>query len=114
MRRHKTCEKDVVAQHYDLIGLLPNNHIVAYSIMHTGGYKETLYVNSIKIAQTTQNILNFIVGKSTLHDLAKFGDYQGGFHTLTWRLGDTVQNLVSPGLSGRVDSTASEGGFPHV
>ena len=46
--------------------------------------------------------------------MAKFGDYQGGFHTLTWRLGDTVQNLVSPGLSGRVNNTASEGGFPHV
>ena len=46
--------------------------------------------------------------------MAKFGDYAGGFHTLTWRLGDTVQNLVSPRISGRVDSTASEGGFPHV
>ena len=46
--------------------------------------------------------------------MAKFDDYRGGFHTLTWRLEDTVQNLVSPGLSGRVDSTASEGGFPHV
>ena len=26
------------------------------------------------------------------------------FQTLTWRLGEMVQNLESPGLSGRVDS----------
>ena len=28
------------------------------------------------------------------------------FQTLIWRLGDMVQNLESPGLSGRVDSPA--------
>ena len=28
----------------------------------------------------------------------------GRFQTLTWRLGEMVQNLGSPGLSGRVDS----------
>ena len=48
----------------------------------------------------------------TLQEMAKLGDYQGGFHTLTWRLGDTVQNLVSPGLSGRDDSTASGADSP--
>ena len=30
----------------------------------------------------------------------------GRFQTLIWRPGDTVQNLESPGLSGRVDSPA--------
>ena len=30
----------------------------------------------------------------------------GRFQTLIWRLGKTVQNLESPGLSGRVDSPA--------
>ena len=99
---------------FDLIGLLPTNHIIAYSIIAYRKLQETLDVNSIKITQTTQNIWNFILGKSTPQEVAKFGNYRGGFHTLTWRLGDTVQNLVSPGLSGRVDSTASEGGFPHV
>ena len=60
---------------FDLIGLLPTNHIIGY--WHTGDYKETFDVKSTKIAQTTQNIWNFIVGKSTLQEMAKFGDYPG-------------------------------------
>ena len=44
---------------------------------HTGDCKETFNVKSTKIAQTTQNIWNFIVGKSTLQEMAKFGDYPG-------------------------------------
>ena len=35
--------------------------------------------------------------------MENFGDSPGGFR-LIWRPGDTVQNLESPGLSGRVDS----------
>ena len=31
-------------------------------------------------------------------------DWWQGCQTLIWSLGDTVQNLESPGLSGRVDS----------
>ena len=42
-----------------------------------------------------------MVGKSCLQEIAILGRYQ----TLIWRPGDTVQNLESPGLSGRVDST---------
>ena len=34
--------------------------------------------------------------------MANFGDYSGDF----WRPGDSVQNLDSPELSGRVDSAA--------
>ena len=58
-----------------------------------------------KIAQTTQNISKFMVGKSSLQLNGKRRLMSGRFHTLIWRPGDTVQNLESPGLSGRVDST---------
>ena len=36
----------------------------------------------------------------------KLRQLSGRFHTLIRRQGYTVQNLKSPGLSGRVDSTA--------
>ena len=36
--------------------------------------------------------------------MANFGDYPGDFRLFIWRLGETVQNLESPGLPGRVDS----------
>ena len=38
--------------------------------------------------------------------MANFGDYLGDYRHLIWRQGDKVQNLESPKLSGRVDSTA--------
>ena len=39
--------------------------------------------------------------------MASFGDYPGDFILKSsWRPGDTVQKLESPGLSRRVDSTA--------
>ena len=37
---------------------------------------------------------------------SKLRQLSGRFQTLIWRPGDTVQNLESPGLSGRVDSPA--------
>ena len=52
-----------------------------------------------------QNISKFMVGKSSLQLNGKRRLISGRFHTLIWRQGDTVQNLESPGLSGRVDST---------
>ena len=67
---------------------------------HNGVCEETFDVNS-KIAQLKRNLLNFIVRKSNLQEMANFGDYPGDFQTLIWR---PVQNLESPGLSGRVDS----------
>ena len=73
--------------------------------LHTGVCEEMFNVN-IKIVQTTQNIWNFIVGKSSLQEMANFRLLSGRFHTLIWRPGDTVQNLESLGLSGRFDSTA--------
>ena len=44
------------------------------------------------------------VRKSNLQEMANFSDYPGDNQTLIWRLGETVQNLESPRLSGRVDS----------
>ena len=38
--------------------------------------------------------------------MANFGDYSGDLRLLIWRPGDTVQNLESPGLSGRAGSAA--------
>ena len=58
-----------------------------------------------EIGQTTQNISKFMVGKSKLQLNGKHRLISGRFHTLIWRPGDTVQNLESPGLSGRVDCT---------
>ena len=52
-----------------------------------------------------QNISKFMVGKSKLQLNGKHRLVSGRFHTLIWRPGDTVQNLESPGLSGRVDYT---------
>ena len=71
----KTREKDVGIVAFDLIGLFPTNHIIAYITMHTGVCEETFDVNS-GIAQTTWNIWNFIVRKSNLQQMANFGDYR--------------------------------------
>ena len=51
-----------------------------------------------------QNIWNFIDRKSNLQEMANLGDYPGDFRLFIWRLGETVQNLESPELPGRVDS----------
>ena len=42
---------------------------------------------------------------------SKLRRLSGRFQTLIWRLGDTVQNLESPGLSGRVDSPVNATGL---
>ena len=66
--------------------------------------EETFNIKSLEIAQTTENIWNFIVIKSNLPENANFS-ISGRIQTLIWRPGETVQNRESPGLSGRVDST---------
>ena len=54
--KKKMHEKDVVGiVTFDLIGLLPTNHIIAFITRHSGVCDETFDVNS-KIAQITQNI----------------------------------------------------------
>ena len=48
LQRHKTREKDVVdIVTFDLIVLLPTNHIIILQ-RHAGVYEETLDVNSTK------------------------------------------------------------------
>ena len=76
---------------YDLIGLLPTNHII---IMAYQG----------RLCQTTQKSWKFIVGKWVYRRNGKLRRLSGRFHTLIWRPEDTVQNLESPGFSGRVVS----------
>ena len=56
----------------------------------------------IKIAQTRQNSWKW--GLLTWRN-GKLRRLSGRFHSLIWRPGDTVQNLESSGLYGRVDST---------
>ena len=61
----------------------------------------------IKLAQMTQNSWNFIFRKSTsTEEMAYFGDYPRDFCLWSGERKITVQNLDSPGLSGRVGSTA--------
>ena len=48
------CKKDVGIVTFDLIGLLPTNHIIILQIWHVGVFEETFDVN-MKIAQTMQN-----------------------------------------------------------
>jgi len=61
--------------------------------------------SSLTVAQKTQNIWNFTVGKSSLQK-EQLWRLSGRHQTPIWRPGDTVQNLESPGLYGRDDSTA--------
>ena len=50
--------------------------------------------------------LKFLGQKEESTKNGKLWPLYGRFSTLTWRPGDTVQYLESPGLSGRVDSLA--------
>ena len=60
----------------------------------------------LTVAQTMKNISNFMVGKSSLQEIAPLAIILSGrYQTLIWRPGDTVQTLESPTLSGRVDRT---------
>ena len=103
----KMPEKDVVGNvTSDLIALLPTTIIAYITIWQfTQVYEKTFNVNS-KIAQTMQNIWNFIVEKSTLQEngtsviIREISDSK-----FIWELGDAVQNLESAGFPGRVDST---------
>ena len=74
---NKTHEKDVVGiVTFDLIGLVPTNHIIAYI---TVVYWSLWGNKNCKIAQTVQTIWNFIVRKSIQQEMANFGDYPGDF-----------------------------------
>ena len=77
------------------------NHI----IYHTKVYEETFNVSSIENSSNIANYLKVIVRKLSLQLNGKLWWISRRFRTLIWRPGDTVQNLESPGLSGRVDGT---------
>ena len=70
---------------------------------HTRIYEETFPGNS---SSNNTKYLKFYGRKVESTRNSNFGDYQGLYQTLICRLGDTFQNPESPGLSGRVDSTA--------
>ena len=68
---------------------------------HTRVYEKMFDVNSLR-AQTTQNIWNCWKIESVRN--GKLRRLSLRFQTLIWSLGYTVQNVESPGLSGRADS----------
>ena len=105
--KKKTCEKDVVEiVTFDLISLLPTNHTLLLILQwHTGVSEETFVVNR-KIAQQ-RNFEIFFFRKSILQEICKLRQLFERFQTLMWKPGQTVQNLESPGFSGRVDSPGS-------
>ena len=91
-----------------------NDYYVIYYNGMQDFVRETFNVN-IKIAQRVQNIWNFaceqgiwnfIVGKSSLQKKCQTSVIIQEISYSKKRPGDMVQNLASPRLSGRVDSTA--------
>ena len=57
--------------------------LLLISKLHTGVCEETFNVNiKIIIIETTQNIWNFIAGKSSLQEMPIFRGFSGRFHTL--------------------------------
>ena len=73
----KTREKDVVGiVTFDLIGLLPTNHVIILQ-WYVGIYEETFDAN-MKIAQTTQNtIVEILLLERRVCD-SSFGHHVGG------------------------------------
>ena len=78
-KKKNTRKKDVVKLNivaFDLIGLLPTNHVIPYITMvyqrkqgNAQWNEETLNVNS-KIAQTRQNVGNFTVRQLSLQEMS--------------------------------------------
>ena len=90
-------EKDVVCiVTFDLIGLLPTNHIIILQ-WHVGVYEETFDAN-MKKAQTTRNTIVEVLlsERQVCRRNGKLRRLSRRFHDLIWRPGDMVQNLESP------------------
>ena len=90
-------EKDVVCiVTFDLIGLLPTNHIIILQ-WHVCVYEETFDAN-MKIAQTTQNTIVeiLLLERRVCRRNGKLPRLSRRFDTLIWRPGDMVQNLEPP------------------
>ena len=73
----------------------------------TGVCEETFDINS-KNSSNKAKYLKFHCQKVETTRNGKLQQLSGRFQTLIWRPGETVQNLESPGLSGRVDSLAEK------
>ena len=102
----KTRKKDDVGiVSFDLIGLLPTNHIIAHITMAYRSFRGNVQCEKFINSQTTKNILKFYWHKVESTRNCKLRQLSGRFQTLTWRQGETVQNQESPRLFGRVDST---------
>ena len=78
---------------------------------HTRIYEETFHVNSIQLKK--RKIFEFLWLESRVYKKQQLWPLSGRYQTLIWRPGDTVQNLESPGLSGRVDSNP-QGSHSHI
>ena len=109
LRWHKMHEKVVVGiVTFDLIIFSHLNHIAVY--MHDYSILECMRKCLIdvnrKLAQAMQNIWNFIVGKLILLKKWQTRAIIGLYLPDNYYPGDTVQNLESPGLNRKVDSTA--------
>ena len=72
----------------------------------TGVCEETFNINS-KNSSNKAKYLKFHSQKVETTRNGKLRQF-GRFQTLVWRPGEMVQNLESPGLSGRVDSPAEK------
>ena len=99
-------EKDVVGiVTFDLTGLLPSNHIIAYYYNGISEFVTKLSMLTVKYSSNnTKYLRKFLSQRVDSTRDGKLRRLSGRFQTLIWRLGGTVQNLQSPGLSGRVDS----------
>ena len=106
----KTCKKDVVGiVTLDLIGLLPIPEFVRKcSMLTVEQLKQCKVFETVEQQNSSNNEkhLKFHRQKIDFTRNGKLRQLSGRFQTLIWRPGDTVQNLESPELSGRVDSPA--------
>ena len=74
--------------------------------LHYNGIHRSLWGNVWHSQQNSSNNAKFHCRKVESTRNGKLGRLSGRFQTLIWRPGETVQNLESPGLSGRVDNIA--------
>ena len=99
----KTQEKDVVGiVTFDLIGLLPTNHIIAHITIAYRSFWGNVQCEKFINSQTTKNIWNFIVIKSNLQEIPNFGNCPGDFRLQTgdWEKRFKIRSL--PDYSGEL------------
>ena len=75
--------------------------------IHCNGIHRSLWGNVWHSQQNSSNNAKCHCQKVESTRNGKLGRLSGRFQTQIWRPGETVQNLESSGLSGRVDSIAS-------